>query len=160
MTSLSAPALPRLPGRVGFRDLAIDIVKERGAIALTYSVLGKLWALVILWMALRMVGIEPDVLSGLSIFVVWVLLITAIPITPGGIGIAEMAYIGLFTAVAGDKFSDVIAAGVILLRLMQWALPIPVGWLVVLFWRRQGQRGQLPDPFALPDRGADPVMGS
>jgi uncharacterized protein (TIRG00374 family) len=104
-------------------------------------------------MALRMVGIEPDVLSGLSIFVVWVLvlLITAIPITPGGIGIAEMAYIGLFTAVAGDEFSDIIAAGVILFRLVQWALPIPVGWTVVYFWRRQVQQGKLPDPFATPD---------
>lgn len=137
---------------VGFRDLAIDIVKERGAIALFYSALGKLWAFAILWMSLRIVGIEPDVLSGLAIFVVWVvvLLITAIPITPGGIGIAEIAYIGLFTAFAGEQYSDIIAAGVILFRLVQFALPIPIGWTVVYFWRRQINRGDLPNPYSLP----------
>lgn len=87
-------------------------------------------------------------------FWVLVLLITAIPITPGGIGIVEMAYIGLFTAVASDEYSDIIAAGVILFRLVQWALPIPIGWTVVYFWRRQVQRGKLPNPFVTPDTDA------
>ena len=32
-----------------------------------------------------------------------VLLITSIPITPGGVGIAALAYIGLFSQIAGDQ---------------------------------------------------------
>jgi uncharacterized protein (TIRG00374 family) len=80
---------------VGFRDLAIDIVRDRGAIGMTYSAVGKLWAFVMLTLALRIVGLGPDLLALGQIFIVWVivLLITAIPITPGGVGIAEAAYV-------------------------------------------------------------------
>ena len=136
---------------VGFRDLAIDIVRERGLAALFYSATGKLWAFVILTLALRIVGLDDSVLSLGQIFVVWVivLLIPAIPITPGGIGIAAVAYIWLFTQIAGDQFSNTIAAGIVLFRLAQWFLPIPIGWAAVGLWRRQITKGQLPDPFAI-----------
>jgi uncharacterized protein (TIRG00374 family) len=98
------------------------------------------------------VGLDAEILSLGQIFVVWVIvmLITAIPITPGGIGIAEMAYIFFFSQIAGDQFSDLIAAGVILFRLAQWFLPIPIGWIAVGLWRRQITKGELPDPFTLP----------
>ena len=137
---------------VGFRDLAIDIVREHGVAALFYSATGKLWAFVILTLALRIVGIDDSILSLGQIFVVWVivLLITAIPITPGGIGIAAIAYIGLFSQVAGEQYANTIAAGIVLFRLAQWFLPIPIGWAAVGLWRRQISRGQLPDPFAIP----------
>jgi len=142
---------------VGFRDLAIDIVRERGLVALGLSAVGKLWAFVILVIALRIVGLDSSILSLGQIFVAWVIvmLITAIPITPGGIGIAEMAYIWIFGQMAGDQYNDIIAAGVILFRLAQWFLPIPIGWVAVGLWRRQITNGQLPDPFTLPgDDGA------
>ena len=88
--------------------------------------------------------------------IVWaiVLLITMIPITPGGIGIAELFYIGLFTLIAGDEWSNTIAAGVMLYRVIQWALPIPIGWLVVWQWRRKVRRGDLPDPFVVSEAGS------
>jgi uncharacterized membrane protein YbhN (UPF0104 family) len=79
-----------------------------------------------------------------------VLLITSIPITPGGVGIAALAYIGLFSQIAGDQYADLIAAGVVLFRLAQWFLPIPIGWVSVGLWRRQISNGQLPNPFTLP----------
>ena len=140
---------------VGFRDLAIDVVRERGARALFWSAVGKLWAYVILVLALRTVGIDSSVLSLGQIFIVWViaLLITSIPITPGGIGIAEVVYIYFFTQIAGEQYSDIIAAGVILFRLVQWFLPIPIGWVSVWLWRRQISSGELPDPFAVPGGG-------
>lgn len=146
---------------VGFRDLAADIVRERGLVALSWSATGKLWAFVILVIALRIVGLDADILSIGQIFVAWVIvmLITAIPITPGGIGIAEMAYIWIFTQMIGSEYSDIIAAGVILFRLAQWFLPIPIGWISVGLWRRQITKGELPDPFALPDRGDAPTEG-
>ncbi len=146
---------------VGFRDLAAGIVKDRGLVAYSLSAAGKLWAFVILVIALRIVEIDADVLSLGQIFVVWVvvMLITSIPITPGGIGIAETAYIFFFTQIAGSEFSDIIAAGIVLFRLAQWFLPIPIGWVSVGLWRRQISRGQLPDPFTLPTRGEAEAEG-
>lgn len=135
---------------VGFRDYTIETVRDRWFSALLASALGKLWALVILVIALRMVDIPADVLSVWQIFVVWaiVLLLTAIPITPGGIGIAEIGYIGLFKLITGEEWADVIGAGVVLFRLAQWALPIVIGWILIWYWRRQIRTGELPDPFA------------
>ncbi len=146
---------------VGFRDLAVDIVKERGLVALLLSATGKLWAFVILVIALRIVGLDSSILSLGQIFVAWVIvmLITAIPITPGGIGIAEVAYIWIFGEMAGSQYNDIIAAGVILFRLAQWFLPIPIGWVAVGLWRRQISNGQLPDPFAMPGTEEAPAEG-
>lgn len=140
---------------VGFRDLAIGIVKDSGGRAMFYSTTGKLWAFVMLTLSLRIVGLGPEILSLGQIFIVWVivLMITAIPITPGGIGIAAMSYIFFFSKLIGDEYADIIAAGVVLFRLAQWFMPIPIGWISVGLWRRQISKGQLTDPFALPATG-------
>lgn len=135
---------------VVFRDDAVEIAARRGGLAFLASALGKLWQFVMLVFSLRAVGVNDEVLSTFEIFVVWaiVLLITMIPITPGGIGIAELFYIGLMASIAGEQWADLIAAGVMLYRVFQWALPIAVGWVVAIRWRRKVQRGDLPDPFA------------
>lgn len=137
---------------VGVRDSAIDLVKRSWHKALFASALGKLWTFVILLMAIRIIGIDEETLPTLGVFIVWsiVLLLQSIPITPGGIGIAAIGYVGLFTAAIGNEYSDAIAAAVVLYRLAQWALPIVVGWIVVFVWRRQINSGKLPDPFASP----------
>jgi uncharacterized membrane protein YbhN (UPF0104 family) len=137
---------------VGFRDLAIGIVKESGVRAMFYSATGKLWAFVMLTLALRIVGLDPEILSLGQIFIVWVivLMITAIPITPGGVGIAAMSYIFFFSKIIGNEYSDIIAAGIVLFRLAQGFMPIPIGWVSVGLWKRQVSKGQLIDPFTLP----------
>jgi len=147
---------------VGFRDAAVGLVRTVWWKASIAAAAGKLWAFVILVMALRFVGIGEDVLPTLDIFIVWtiVLLIQAIPITPGGIGIVGVAYIFFFTQILGDEWSNTIAAGVALFRLVQWALPIPIGWAVTLRWRGQIQKGELPNPFAVDDgTTSDPATG-
>ena len=137
---------------VGFRDLAIGIVKDSGARALFFAATGKLWAFVMLTLSLRIVGLDAQTLPLGQIFIVWVvvLMITAIPITPGGVGIAALSYIFFFSQILGNEYSDVIAAGIVLFRLAQWFMPIPIGWVSVGLWRRQIKKGQLPDPFTLP----------
>jgi len=133
-----------------FRDDAVEVAAKSGAWAFLASALGKLWQYVMLVLAIRAVGVPEEVLGLFEIFVVWaiVLLITMIPITPGGIGIAELFYVYFFSQITGDEWSSIVAAGVMLYRVFQWALPIPLGWWLTLRWRRQVQRGDLPDPFA------------
>lgn len=140
---------------VAFRDDAVEIASKNGAWAFFASALGKLWQYGMLVLAMRAVGVPDDVLGLPEIFVVWalVLLITMIPITPGGIGIAELFYIYFFAQITGDEWSSIVAAGVMLYRVFQWALPIPLGWGIVFHWRRQIRRGALPDPFELPADG-------
>ena len=137
---------------VVFRDDAVEVAAKIGGWAFLASTLGKLWQYVMLVLAIRAVGVPSDVLSLMEIFVVWaiVLLITMIPITPGGIGIAEFFYIYFFAQITGEEWSSIVAAGVMLYRVFQWALPIPLGWGIVWQWRRRIRRGDLPDPFAPP----------
>ena len=141
---------------VVFRDDALEVATKNGAWAFLASLLGKLWQYVMLVLAIRAVGVPDDVLSLFEIFVVWaiVLLITMIPITPGGIGIAELFYIYFFAQITGEEWSSIVAAGVMLYRVFQWALPIPIGWGFTLHWRSRVRRGDLPDPFALPSEEA------
>lgn len=135
---------------VGVRDLALDTVLAVWPRALLASALATLWTYVILLISLRFAGIPSDVISSAQAFLVWtlVLLVQAIPLTPGGVGFVEAAYIALFGAIAGPEYSTQIAVAVVLYRAAQWALPIVVGWPLVGWWRWQIRIGKLPDPFA------------
>ena len=151
------------PRVVAFRDAAIELVREVWFRAGLASAMGKLWTFVILLLALRFVGITEDVISTRDAFIVWaiVLLIGSIPLTPGGVGFVELGFVFFFTQVAGNEYTNTIGAAVALYRLVQWAMPIPIGWGVVLWWRRSIAKGKLPDPFAVPadGDGSEPQTG-
>ncbi len=70
-----------------------------------------------------------------------VMVITLLPIAPGGAGLPEILYIGFFTTYAANPaVDDAIGAGVMLFRGMTWFLPIPVGYVALLFQRRGVRR--------------------
>lgn len=157
LTRMNRDPVPDLPEQLmQFREDAVSVAGRRGVLAVVASASGKLWQYVMLTLALRAVGVPSDVLSNGQIFVVFsvVLLITMIPLTPGGIGIAELFYIAFFTRIAGPEWSSIVGAGVMLYRVFQWAMPIPIGWTVAVRWRRKVQSGALPDPFRAEDDGA------
>ena len=62
--------------------------------------------------------------------------ITIIPIAPGGAGIPEILYIAGLTAIAGPSYEALITAGVMLFRMFQWFLPIPIAWILLKVVRR------------------------
>jgi uncharacterized protein (TIRG00374 family) len=136
---------------VSFRDNAVDLVRSVWIRAAFASALGKLWTFVILLLALRFVGLDEQAISTRDAFIVWaiVLLLGSIPLTPGGVGFVELGFVLLFTQIAGDQYTNTIGAAVALYRLIQWAMPIPIGWGIVFWWRRAIKSGRLPDPFAL-----------
>jgi uncharacterized membrane protein YbhN (UPF0104 family) len=59
-------------------------------------------------------------------------IVALVPITPGAVGVSEVAYIGLLSAVAGEGASEPITAAVMLFRVAQWLGPIPIGWLLLV----------------------------
>jgi len=69
-----------------------------------------------------------------------VALISLIPITPGAVGLSEVAYVGLLTAVAGQDLTDQITAAVVIFRAAQWLAPIPIGWILLILMRRNRWR--------------------
>jgi uncharacterized membrane protein YbhN (UPF0104 family) len=75
----------------------------------------------------------------------FVRLISAIPITPGAVGIAEASYTGLLVAAGGSR--PEVVAGVLLFRGLTWLMPIPLGLPAYAAWwleQRKLKKGGLP----------------
>jgi uncharacterized membrane protein YbhN (UPF0104 family) len=64
------------------------------------------------------------------------MVITIIPLSPGGAGVPELLFISAFTAIAGEQYNAAITAGVFLYRLYYWFLPIPLAWILLKVARR------------------------
>lgn len=91
----------------------------------------------LLVLTLRFVGIPEDALGWLAIAAVFGLVagMTAIPLTPGSAGVAEIGFVGMLTVAADGDWVNQITAGVLLYRVMTWLLIIPVGAIALAIWR-------------------------
>ena len=65
----------------------------------------------------------------------FVRLLSALPITPGGVGVVELGYIGGLN-LAGGPHAQVVAA-VLLFRVLTYGLQIPLGGFTYIIWRRK-----------------------
>ena len=61
-------------------------------------------------------------------------LLSAIPLTPGGLGVIEVALITGLAAAGGPRAE--VAAAVLIFRALTYVLPIPIGLATYVFWRR------------------------
>jgi uncharacterized protein (TIRG00374 family) len=128
-----------------FRARTIGLVRHAW-VRLTIATLVSHFSLyLVLLIALRHIGVSNDEVSWAEVLAVFafVRLLTAIPLTPGGLGVVELAMIaGLRTA--GGVEAEVVAA-VLIYRVLTYLLPIPLGLLTYLFWRRNTSwRGSAP----------------
>lgn len=136
------------------RTQAREVLGGRWLVAFAAAFATQAVVFTILLVALRSAGVGEDVLPWWDVLFAHalVIILTSIPITPGSIGVAELAYTGILTAVAGNDVASQIAAGVLLFRLATWLLPIPIGWIAALVWKSRTGRSL----FAAPDAaGAD-----
>lgn len=93
------------------------------------------WSLLLI--TLRFVGIPEEALGWAAIAAVFALVqgITMLPITPGSVGVAEVALIGMLTPIAGSEYVNEVAAGVLLYRMATWLLLIPAGMIALGGWK-------------------------
>jgi uncharacterized membrane protein YbhN (UPF0104 family) len=121
-----------------FRDQLGELLRQRGVLTMIVGILGQFAWCFVLIIALRIVGVPGDVLHPAEVLAVFALtsVITIIPIAPGGAGIPEILYIAGLTTIAGTSWESAITAGVMLFRLFQWFLPIPVAWVLLKATRR------------------------
>jgi uncharacterized membrane protein YbhN (UPF0104 family) len=91
----------------------------------------------LLVMSLRFVGVPESVLSWVAIFCVWAIVrgLTVIPLMPGGVGVSEVAYIGMLTAISGQQYVNEVTAGVLVYRILTWLLMIPAGGVAMGLWQ-------------------------
>lgn len=140
---------------VRFRKQTIQLV-SKGWLKLTLSTLISHLALwLVLLLALRHVGVSQAEISTAQVLGVFAFgrLLTALPITPGGVGIAELGYIGGLLLAGQDQanvptevFRAQVVAAVLVFRTLTYAFQIPLGGLTYLIWRRKKGWLKAPSP--------------
>jgi uncharacterized protein (TIRG00374 family) len=100
------------------------------------TVVSHLSLYLVLLAALRATGVPGAEVGWADVLVAFAFarLVTAIPLTPGGVGVVELALIGSLVRFGGDR-PEVVAA-VLIFRLLTYVLPILLGAFTYLFWRR------------------------
>jgi uncharacterized membrane protein YbhN (UPF0104 family) len=138
------PPVGIVQGVLDLREQSKDILTQHGLLAFAAAVAAKLAWFVVVEASLWAVGITPDVLPPSAVLAAMAIvgIVALIPITPGAVGVTEVAYIGVLTSVAGAGLTEQITAGIMLFRISQWLAPIPIGW-VLLIWMRRGHLGEL-----------------
>jgi uncharacterized protein (TIRG00374 family) len=118
-----------------FRRQAIDVLRRRGGRLTTGMVIYHATQFALLFVALRAVGVTAGQVSWVQALAAYSAanLLTALPVTPGGIGILELGLAGALIA-AGGAHAETVAA-VLVYRTVSLLLPVPVGAITYAVWR-------------------------
>jgi uncharacterized protein (TIRG00374 family) len=119
-----------------FRTRTITLLQARWHWITLVTIVSHLSLFFVLLLALRHVGVSQAEVSWIEVLAVFAFarLLTALPITPGGLGVVEVALITGLVAAGGAR--PLVAAAVLVFRALTYVLPIPLGVLAYVFWRR------------------------
>lgn len=122
---------------VKFRNRVIGLVRHRWVRLTCATILSHAALYLVLVTSLRVMGVSEDEVGWAEVLAVFAFarLLTAIPLTPGGVGVVELALITGLTR-AGGEAAQVVAA-VLLFRLLTYVLPILLGAFTYVVWRRK-----------------------
>jgi len=121
----------------GFGGRTTALLTARGWQITVSTAAGNLTLWLVLLACLRGTGLsqaQAPWQTSLAAFA-FVRLLTALPITPGGLGITELGLVGILTASAGHGASAQVTAAVLVYRAVTYLPPIPLGALACLIWR-------------------------
>ncbi len=121
---------------VRFREDSLELVRARWAMLTLTTLAGHLTVWLVLVASLRVVGIDSSQISLVESFAAWALvrLLTAIPITPGGLGVVELGLTASLVGFGGGR--EEVLAAVLLYRALTFLPPLPLGLLAGLTFRR------------------------
>jgi putative heme transporter len=129
---------------VRFRSNTIDLVVARWLALSASTIVSHLTLYLVMLLALRFVGVSNAEVSWAQVLGVFALgrLLTALPITPGGVGVVELVYIaGIILAGRGritapvEVFHAQVTAGVLVFRALTYAIQIPIGGITYVIWK-------------------------
>lgn len=121
---------------VRFRRDAIGLIRKRWLRLTVTTLVSHLSLYLVLLLALRHVGVAENQVSwveGLAAFA-FVRLVSALPITPGGLGVVELGLTAALVAAGGEEAG--VVAAVLVFRALTYVLPIPIGLVLYVKWRK------------------------
>lgn len=133
-------------GAVRFRKQTIKLVAKRWPALTLMTVVSHLALWFVLLLTLRHVGVSEREVTTIQVLAVFAFarLLSAAPITPGGLGVVELALIGgLYAAgrnhadVPLDVFKTQVTAAALLFRTLTYGIQIPLGGFTYMIWQRR-----------------------
>jgi uncharacterized membrane protein YbhN (UPF0104 family) len=124
---------------VDFRARVMDTVKARWFPALVVTLTAQGIFYVALVLSMRFMGVSAEQASAGIIFDAYAvgLLLSMIPIFPGGLGVVELAYVGVIVGNSGNtELATAVTAGAFVHRIFLWLVPIIIGLIPLIGWRR------------------------
>jgi uncharacterized protein (TIRG00374 family) len=123
---------------VKFRTETIDLLRERWKALTFWTFISHLSLFVVLLLSLRHVGVSNEEVSWQETLAAFsfVRLLSALPLTPGGVGVVELGLTGALVA-AGGADPQVVAA-VLVYRALTFLPPIFVGAGCYVYWHAHG----------------------
>jgi uncharacterized membrane protein YbhN (UPF0104 family) len=118
-----------------FRDRTALLLRARWHWITLATLVSHLSLFVVLLLALRVAGVDAGQVNAVEALAVFAFarLLTAVPFTPGGLGVVELALITGLAAAGGPR--ALVAAAVLVFRALTYVLPIPIGLGCYVFWR-------------------------
>jgi uncharacterized membrane protein YbhN (UPF0104 family) len=120
-----------------FRTDTIGLLRHRWIRLTVATLVSHISLFLVLLVALRHVGVSQSDLSWIAVFAAFafVRLISALPLTPGGVGVVELGYAAVMTLGLDDLTSAQVVAAILVFRAITYLLPIPLGLLSYITWR-------------------------
>ncbi|MDH3606244.1 MAG: lysylphosphatidylglycerol synthase domain-containing protein, partial [Acidimicrobiia bacterium] len=120
---------------VSFRAQSITLLQRRWHWVTLATLVSHLSLFALLLTSLRHMGVSAETVTGpeaLAAFAA-VRLLTALPITPGGLGVVEVGYTTALVVAGGDE--DLVVAAVLIYRALSYLLQVPLGIIGYAIWR-------------------------
>lgn len=121
-----------------FRTQSIDLLRRRWHWVTLATIVSHMSLFAMLLTALRHMGVSAESVTGaeaLAAFAV-VRLLTALPITPGGLGVVEVGYTTALVVAGGNE--ELVVAAVLIYRALSYLLQVPLGLIAYGIWRSNG----------------------
>jgi len=120
-----------------FRTDTIGLLRHRWLWLTVATLLSHISLYLVLLVALRHVGVSQEELSWITVLAAFafVRLISALPLTPGGVGVVELGYAAVLTIGLNDITSAQVVAAILVFRAVTYLLPIPLGLISYVIWR-------------------------
>ena len=120
-----------------FRTDTIGLLRHRWLWLTVATLLSHISLYLVLLVALRHVGVSQEELSWIAVLAAFafVRLISALPLTPGGVGVVELGYAAVLTLGLDDITSAQVVAAILVFRAVTYLLPIPLGLISYVIWR-------------------------
>jgi uncharacterized protein (TIRG00374 family) len=124
------------PAFARFRDDVGDFIERRWAPLTLAALIGSLNVFAVLVVSLRALEVPASQVSLVEAFAAWALvrIITSIPITPGGLGVAELGLTGALVGFGGNNAG--VVAAVLVYRFLTIVPTLVLGLIASFTWRR------------------------